>query len=229
MLHVWMEQNLLLYGMIGAGVLGIFCIAMINHFYNRAIRDLHRITEPRGKWTKEFLNEYQMRKTKEQEINNPEVFVRTQLIRGKVWGITLPKWKQGVGYGALICFLFMMAAVYGTYRYQEVELMRYQYVLVGAGIFALLLIMKQFMGFFAKEDIIMDGLMDYMENMSVRPGTSQADVAMQEAAQEKTKEELIDRVTKGIRQTAASESKFSHMLTPEEEHIMRDVIREYLT
>ena len=169
MLHDLMERNVLFYGMIGAGILGILCIAMVNSFYGRVIRDLRQITEPKGKWTKEFLNEYQMRKTKEQEINNPEVFIRTQMIRGKMMGISLQKWKQGIGYGAFICFLLMMAAVYGTYRYQEIELMRYQYVLVGAGIFALLLLMKQFMGFMNKEDIILDGLMDYMENTVSSP------------------------------------------------------------
>lgn len=224
MLHDLMEKNILFYGMIGAGILGILCIAMVNSFYGRVIRDLRQITEPKGKWTKEFLNEYQMRKTKEQEINNPEVFIRTQMIRGKMMGISLQKWKQGIGYGAFICFLLMMAAVYGTYRYQEVELMRYQYVLVGAGIFALLLLMKQFMGFMNKEDIILDGLMDYMENTVGSPKQE----AQVDAVREQTREELIDRVTEGIRQTASSETKFSHMLTPEEEHIMREVIREYL-
>lgn len=224
MLHDLMERNVLFYGMIGAGILGILCIAMVNSFYGRVIRDLRQITEPKGKWTKEFLDEYQMRKTKEQEINNPEVFIRTQMIRGKMMGISLQKWKQGIGYGAFICFLFMMAAVYGTYRYQEIELMRYQYVLVGAGIFALLLLMKQFMGFMNKEDIILDGLMDYMENTVSSPKQE----AQVDAVREQTREELIDRVTEGIRQTASSETKFSHMLTPEEEHIMREVIREYL-
>lgn len=225
MLHEWMEQNLLLYGMIAAGILGVFCIAMVDRFYSRAMRDLRRITEPKGKWTKEFLNEYQMRLTREQEINNPEVFIRTQLVKGRVLGINLQKWKQGIGFGALLCFLLMMAAVYGTYRYEEAELMRYQYILVGAGIFALLLLMKQFMGFISKEDIILDGLMDYMENTS-RPPKPEAQL---EAVREQTREELIDRVTEGIQQTAASGTKFSHMLTPEEEHIMREVIREYLT
>lgn len=224
MLHDLMERNVLFYGMIGAGILGILCIAMVNSFYERVIRDLRQITEPKGKWTKEFLNEYQMRKTKEQEINNPEVFIRTQMIRGKMMGISLQKWKQGIGYGAFICFLLMMAAVYGTYRYQEIELMRYQYMLVGAGIFALLLLMKQFMGFMNKEDIILDGLMDYMENTVSSPKQE----AQVDAVREQTREELIDRVTEGIRQTASSETKFSHMLTPEEEHIMREVIREYL-
>ena len=71
MLHIWMEQNVLFYGMIGAGILGILCMFMVDRFYGRAIRDVRRITEPKGKWTKEFLNQYQMRLTKEQEINNP--------------------------------------------------------------------------------------------------------------------------------------------------------------
>lgn len=225
MLYNLMRENVLLYGMLGVGILGIFCIVMVNSFYGQAIRDLRRITEPKGKWTKEFLNEYQMRKTREQEINNPEVFIRTQMVRGKILGISLQKWKQGIGYGAFVCFLLMMAAVYGTYRYQEEELMRYQYILVGAGVFALLLLMKQFMGFMNKEDIILDGLMDYMENTSRSP-RQEIEV---DAVKEQTREELIDRVTEGIRQTAASETKFSHMLTPEEEHIMREVIREYLT
>ena len=224
MLHVWMEQNLLLYGMITAGVLGIICIVMVDRFYSRAARDLRRISDPKGKWTREFLNEYKLRKTKNQEINNPEVFIRTQMVRGKILGISLPRWKQGIGYSALISFLLMLAAVYGTYRYEEAELIRYQYVLVGAGIFALLLMMKQFMGFISKEDMILDGLMDYMEN------TSKANVpdVQVEEVKKQAKEELIERVTAGIQQTAASKTRFSHMLTPEEENIMREVIREYL-
>lgn len=55
MLHIWMEQNVLFYGMIGAGILGILCMFMVDRFYGRAIRDVRRITEPKGKWTKEFF------------------------------------------------------------------------------------------------------------------------------------------------------------------------------
>ena len=62
MLHIWMEQNVLFYGMIGAGILGILCMFMVDRFYGRAIRDVRRITEPKGKWTKEFLNQRQIRK-----------------------------------------------------------------------------------------------------------------------------------------------------------------------
>lgn len=104
----------------------------------RAIRDVRRITEPKGKWTKEFLNQYQMRLTKEQEINNPEAFVRTQLARGKTLGIGIQKWKQGIGYSAVLCFLDSDGSLW-TYRYEQAQLLRYEYVLTGAGIFALLL------------------------------------------------------------------------------------------
>ena len=210
MLHIWMEQNVLFYGMIGAGILGILCMFMVDRFYGRAIRDVRRITEPIGKWTKEFLNQYQMRLTKEQEINNPEAFVRTQLARGKTLGIGIQKWKQGIGYSAVLCFLLILTAVYGTYRYEQAQLLCF--------------VMKQFMGFMNKEDMILDGLLDYMENTL----PARKPVPDEQALKEQTREELIDKVTEGIRQTAASETKFSHMLTPEEEHIMREVIREYL-
>ena len=160
----------------------------------------------------------------DRSITDPEAFVRTQLARGKTLGIGIQKWKQGIGYSAVLCFLLILTAVYGTYRYEQAQLLRYEYVLTGAGIFALLLLMKQFMGFMNKEDMILDGLLDYMENTL----PARKPVPDEQALKEQTREELIDKVTEGIRQTAASETKFSHMLTPEEEHIMREVIREYL-
>ena len=67
--------------------------------------------------------------------------------------------------------------------------------------------------------------MDYMENMS-------ADTTLEterNTIREQAREELIGRVTEGISQTAASGTRFSHMLSPDEERIMREVIREYLT
>lgn len=225
MLQEWIRENLLLCGMVATGVFGLLCVAMVNHFYSRAMRDLHRIKDPKGKWTREFLNEYKSRISNHQRINNPEVFIRTQMLKGKVGGVTLQKWKQGIGWGAMLCFLLMIAEAYHTYLYQESQLLRNEYLFVGAGIFVALLLMKQFMGFFGKEDMILDGLLDYMENMS---GESELAVNMEDA-REQVREELINRVTEGISQTAASQNKFSHMLTSEEEKIVREVIREYLT
>ena len=41
-------------------------------------------------------------------------------------------------------------------------------------------------------------------------------------------EEIVDKITSSIKQTAASGSHFSKMLTPEEEKIMREIIREFM-
>ena len=49
MLQTWMEQQVLFYGMAAAGVLGVLCIVLVNHFYSRTIRDLGRLDNPRGK------------------------------------------------------------------------------------------------------------------------------------------------------------------------------------
>ena len=92
----WLQENLLFCGMVGSGVFGLLCVAIVNHFYNKTMRDLRQMKNAKGKWTKEFLNEYQNRSKNQQKIKNVEVFVRAQLIRGKVLGITLQKWKQSL-------------------------------------------------------------------------------------------------------------------------------------
>ena len=42
------------------------------------------------------------------------------------------------------------------------------------------------------------------------------------------KEEMGERIAASIRQTAATGSHFSKMLSPEEEEIMREIIREFM-
>ena len=132
-----------------------------------------------------------------------------------MWKITLQKWKQGIGYGALLCFLFMLVAVYGTYQYNDIDFMGYEYVLTGTGIFAILFLMKQFMGFITKEDMILDGLMDYMENTCELEESHQD----MDRLREEAREEIIHKVRAGISQSAAGNSRFSHMLSPQEEEI----------
>ena len=41
-------------------------------------------------------------------------------------------------------------------------------------------------------------------------------------------EEVVEQITASIRQTAATGSHFSRMLSQEEEEIMREIIREFM-
>ena len=42
------------------------------------------------------------------------------------------------------------------------------------------------------------------------------------------KEAIVEHIAESIRQTAATGSHFSKMLSPEEEEIMREIIREFM-
>lgn len=42
------------------------------------------------------------------------------------------------------------------------------------------------------------------------------------------REEMVEQIAASIRQTAATGSHFSKMLSPEEEEIMREIIREFM-
>ena len=95
---------------------------------------------------------------------------------------------------------------------------------VGATVPVTLLLLRQALDFSYKEELVMDTLTDYVEQMrswaEEIPAAKKADPVLQE--------EIVDKITSSIKQTAASGSHFSKMLTPEEEKIMREIIREFM-
>ncbi len=98
------------------------------------------------------------------------------------------------------------------------------YLYVGATVPVVLLLLRQALDFSYKEELVMDTLADYVEQMrswtEEIPAAKKADPVLQE--------EIVDKITSSIKQTAASGSHFSKMLTPEEEKIMREIIREFM-
>ena len=58
MLQNWISQNMFLYGMAAAGVLGLLCTLAANHFYNRVIGHLKRPDQPKTKWMGQTLSLY---------------------------------------------------------------------------------------------------------------------------------------------------------------------------
>ena len=134
MLQNWISQNMFLYGMAAAGVLGLLCTLAANHFYNRVIGDLKRPDQPKTKWMGQTLSLYR-EKSRGKMLPNPDVFVRNQLNEGRVLGISLSRWRRGVGYLGLVCFAGTCAAVYGCYQYHLPEIVRYQHAVLGMGIF----------------------------------------------------------------------------------------------
>jgi len=219
-----LDNHALFYAIAGITALGVIGLLIVNSFYDRIIRDIGRMDTPKGKWMKLFMKNYQVKLAKQQRIQNAEAFIRTQLLAGKSLGVFVYRIKRWTGYLSFISFLIMSGAVFATYRYGYTDLSRYQYILAGVGSLSLSLLFRQFLGFGSKEDMIIDSLTDYMENEN-----APAEQTVKVNSNNRQKEKMIAQVTEGIKQTAASDNKFSHLLTPEEEEIMRDVIKEYLT
>ena len=98
------------------------------------------------------------------------------------------------------------------------------YLYVGALIPAILLLLRQALDFTYREELLINTLSDYVEH--VRTWVEEVPVA--EKPNEAEKEEIVEHIAQSIRQTAAAGSHFSMMLTPEEEEIMREIIREFM-
>ena len=99
--------------------------------FGRTIRDMDKMESPKGKWMKKFIKNYQIRVMKHQKIQNAEAFIRTQLNRGKSFGVFIYQLKRWSGYCGLACIILMGIGLYGTYIYDYSQMARYQYLLAG--------------------------------------------------------------------------------------------------
>lgn len=238
MLRECMENNLFFYGMIAAGLLGIWSLFWANRFYERAIKELRHLPQAKDKWAQGIMDDYNQRTARGQAVVNTEAFLRAKLPEGRTAGVALHRMKRVSGYMAYLCVLLIGASAYAGYTLSYPLERVYAHIFLGAGIIAALLLLKQSLGFGNKEDMVLDGWIDYLENRAAPPAAETAAAPGKEAAapkiaasnseQEKKQEELISQVEAGIRQTAAADSRFSRLLSPEEENIMREVIREYM-
>ena len=177
---------------------------------------------------------------------------------------TLLRGSQNMILTVLALSILSLWAIY-RYRYGEAELMRY----LGTGIALAggLVFFRLCLEFGGKEEILLNGWTDYLENefaatkqsavletvqqterqpvqsvqaeAMAQAGTGAAKTKPQTAGSESAKdrnelfadpekEARISKVREGIRQTAAAESRFAGMLTPEEEKLMREIISEYV-
>ena len=120
--------------------------------------------------------------------------------------------------------MILGCAIYFSKTLRIEEGLPLTYLYVGATVPVTLLLLRQALDFSYKEEMVMDTLTDYVEQMrswtEEIPAAKKADPVLQE--------EIVDKITSSIKQTAASGSHFSKMLTPEEEKIMREIIREFM-
>ena len=197
MLEKIMDLHILLYAMAALGGLGAVGMLATHLTYRRLIKKKKK------------------RKKKKKKK-------KRGLTLGKPRDRLLNRMNRMVWYPSLLSTALLGAAFWFFNRNQEGLSLGYLYV--GAIIPAALLLLRQALDFTYKEELLMNTLADYVEQVRTWVEEIPAPAKVDEAE----KEEIVEHIAESIRQTAAAGSHFSRMLTPEEQEIMREIIREFM-
>ena len=161
-----------------------------------------------------------IRKNTDVRSNLKEKWMKLWKTRDKL----LNRMNRLVWYPSLFCTVLLGVTFFLSSGNTKWDGMPLAYLYVGALIPAVLLLLRQALDFTYREELLINTLSDYVEH--VRTWVEEVPVA--EKPNEAEKEEIVEHIAQSIRQTAAAGSHFSMMLTPEEEEIMREIIREFM-
>ena len=161
-----------------------------------------------------------IRKNTDVRSNLKEKWMKLWKTRDKL----LNRMNRLVWYPSFFCTVLLGLAFFLSSGNTKWDGMPLAYLYVGALIPAVLLLLRQALDFTYREELLINTLSEYVEH--VRTWVEEVPVA--EKPNEAEKEEIVEHIAQSIRQTAAAGSHFSMMLTPEEEEIMREIIREFM-
>lgn len=204
MLERIMELQLFLYAMAVLGAAGAVGLLAVHLTYRRAMRKTKAVMNLKEKW----LNLWKTR---------DRLLARMNLL---VWG------------PSLLSALCLGLALFFVSRMNTGEGLSMSYIYVGTFVPVMLLVLRQALDFTYREELVMNSLADYIlqarnNRREELPAPRKASV-VKEKADPAFQEEMVEKITASIRQTAATGSHFSKMLSPEEEEIMREIIREFM-
>ncbi|MGI6069247.1 MAG: hypothetical protein ACOYBE_02360 [Blautia sp.] len=129
-----------------------------------------------------------------------------------------------VWYPALVCVLLMGTALLASASLGMEEGISMRYLYAGIGIPLALLLLRQALDFSYKEDLMVDSLADYIEK--ARNKIQEIPAAAEDPG---LQNEVVEQIARSIKESAATGSHFSKMLSPEEEQLMREIIREFMS
>ena len=199
MLEKIMDLQILFCIMAASGASGAVGMLAVHLTYRRILRRTNAVTSLKEKW----LNLW---KTRDKLLNrmNLLVWIPSLLSTGclvlAVWFVTRLDWTDGLP-------------------------LRYLYL--GTVIPVGLMILRQALDFAYREELVMNSLADYILSVKTRREetvtsrkSEPVPVVQPAKVDPALQEEMVEKITASIRQTAATGSHFSKMLSPEEEEIM---------
>ena len=205
MLEKIMELKILLYFMTVLGTAGAVGMLAVHLTYRRALRKTKAVNSLKEKW----LNLW---KTRDKLLNRMNFMV---------WGPSLL---------STFCLVLSFILISVLDKKEGLPL---SYLYIGTAVPMTLLVLRQFLDFAYREELVMNSLADYILQARKTRGDPPVPRRYEPAPESRKQdsvlqEEMVERIAASIRQTAATGSHFSKMLSPEEEEIMREIIREFM-
>lgn len=233
------------------GLVSFVSMLAVYHSNKRVLGDLKNPSETKDKWLSGFIQEYQKLLKNNIEIHNPSVYV-TKRMRGRKIALWNMHQIKGISWGTFILSFLLMGVeilflqqderagqLLGLGR--ELSLMNLA-VFTGIGMSIVLLLCRLLIGTGYQEEELETNLLDYVENC--RSGTAKI-IPMEtvrtsggrenrgsrkkESQTGEKKEKAARQIEQGIMEAAATDSRYSHLLSKEEEEIVKDVVKEFLT
>lgn len=125
---------------------------------------------------------------------------------------------------SLVCVFLLCLSVIISKIFLHTGIAPSIYFQTGIAVPVALLIIRQTLDFSYKEDTIYHSMANYIEESCRQAAAVQASVA----ASREQQDAMVDYVAGSIRESSGEKGRFGELLSPEEEEIMREVIREFM-
>lgn len=196
MLHKIMDMHILLYAMVGMGILGILGMAAVCLGYRRRVLRDSRSPDLKERWLRSWGS-------------------RDEWIRRMNRWVWVPSFISTL----LLCLAMVFAKM--VFQTGTVPSL---YIQVGVTVPLVLLVMRQALDLSYKEEHIFCSMADHIEESCRKAADARAEMAVSREQEDA----MVDHVAGSIKERTGEKGRFGELLSPEEEEIMREVIREFM-
>lgn len=252
-----MERLFFYWGACLMGLFCLISMLAVYNSNKRVLRDLKQPGEEKNKWLIAFMLEHQKLLKENTVIHNPAVYVAKRM-RGRKIGPWSIRQMKSISWGTFaLSFLFAGLQILYAWSPQTglalVSFLGRQTTVLTASMVAgictevFLLALRIALGISYQDETIETSLLDYVENRwrepakiipleNARNSNTRENRAQKKKEKEKetqppkdSRDKAVRQMEQGILETAAADSRYSHLLNKEEEAIVKDVIKEFLT
>lgn len=252
-----MEHLFFYFGACFMGLISLVSMLAVYRSNKRVLKGLKQPVDTKDKWLEEFIREHKKLQKENTEIHNPSVYV-VKRMRGRKIGPWSIRQVKGISWGAFaLSFLFIGIQILTLFR-ERILLPQIQIlgqdilslnfiVITGISMEICLLALRMLLGLGYQEEVIETNLLDYVENRwkepskiisldnlrnagikEVRQGKKK-EASPENGSKDKEKEAAARQLEQSVLEAAAADDRYSHLLNAEEEAIVKDVIKEFLT